>query len=173
MIPVEQTILTPPDGNCMAACIASILELPLDEVPNYYGDGWYERFQDWFHERGYCLISWDHSDSEGHATAVKRIGYAILNAQSPRGKYGHAVVTYGGTIVWDPSPLRDMGVGRYLDWCVIVPLNPVRAPRSAEIWAAAEDSCPECQSEFRVLGRLIHGPGCSIATIAREESGSE
>jgi hypothetical protein len=32
MKPVFQTRYDPPNGNCMAACVASILELPLDDV---------------------------------------------------------------------------------------------------------------------------------------------
>lgn len=125
MISIEQTIFTPPNGNCMAACIASILEMPLDDVPNYHGEDWYDHYQAWLHERGMCLIRWEHVDSADHYNALAAIGYAILNARSPRGNYGHAVVTYGGEIVWDPSPDRHMGVGEYLDWCVIVPLDPV------------------------------------------------
>ncbi len=35
MKPVNQTKMTPPEGDCFAACITSILELPLNEVPNY------------------------------------------------------------------------------------------------------------------------------------------
>lgn len=49
MIPVYQTIIGRADdgsapGNCMQAVIASLLELPLDDVPHFllYGDKWWE-----------------------------------------------------------------------------------------------------------------------------------
>jgi hypothetical protein len=32
MTPVDQTRYDPPDGNCMAACVASILNKPIEEV---------------------------------------------------------------------------------------------------------------------------------------------
>lgn len=42
MKPVNQTQFKPPDGDCLSACIASILELPLNKVPNYIAyDNWF------------------------------------------------------------------------------------------------------------------------------------
>jgi hypothetical protein len=35
VIPVYQTIIGGPNGNCAQAAYASLLELPLDEVPNF------------------------------------------------------------------------------------------------------------------------------------------
>jgi len=35
MIPIYQTIIDPGKGNCMQAAVASLLELPLEQVPNF------------------------------------------------------------------------------------------------------------------------------------------
>ena len=67
MIPVHQTILADPvrgdgqPGNCYQAAIASVLELPLDEVPHFatFCDDWVERSQDWFASRGLVRSFYD------------------------------------------------------------------------------------------------------------------
>ena len=46
MIPVDQTIVSEKDGDCTRASLASILELPIDAVPNFmrFGQGWFRIF---------------------------------------------------------------------------------------------------------------------------------
>lgn len=126
MIPVEQVHTAPPDGDCMRACLASILELPLEDVPNYHGSTWAMRYQEWLNARNLMMLTWAHSDGQDGQDAVTETGYAILCAKSPRGDYNHAVVTYAGEIVWDPSPHRDDGIGSYVEWTILVPLDPAK-----------------------------------------------
>lgn len=55
MKPVYQTIFGKPDGNCFAACIASILEMGLEDVPNFCkGDNprWMFDLNAWLHQFG-------------------------------------------------------------------------------------------------------------------------
>ena len=60
MKPVMQTKFTTEDmtvhGNCHAACIASILELPLEDVPAFedMGHEWSNALSIFLVERGYC-----------------------------------------------------------------------------------------------------------------------
>lgn len=61
MIPVFQTKFTVEDGDCMRACIASVLELPLDEIPNFTeAEGGERNMWDllsaWLYERGLALL---------------------------------------------------------------------------------------------------------------------
>lgn len=35
MIPIQQTIIDPKDGNCFQACLASVLEIGLEDVPHF------------------------------------------------------------------------------------------------------------------------------------------
>lgn len=54
MTPVFQTIFDQNQGNCMQACVASIFDLKLEDVPNFinYRD-WKSEFCDFFHRKGY------------------------------------------------------------------------------------------------------------------------
>ena len=55
MIKVYQTIVDRGHGNCMQAAIASLLELPLEEVPHFleHGCDWFEVFYNYLKEHGY------------------------------------------------------------------------------------------------------------------------
>jgi len=131
MIPVEQTRLTPAEGgNCYAACIASILECPLDEVPQLrpgqaledaeWGR-YYATLREWLAARHLCLL---HFSAEGD---WKPEGYAILAAKSVRfPEFEHAVVALNGEIVWDPHPERASGVGAPVTWEIFQALDPGR-----------------------------------------------
>jgi hypothetical protein len=128
MTPVEQTILAPPLGNCYAACIASVLECSLDEVPQPREDkggtpeGW-EQYLTRLHEeflypRNLRTVFLD--ATTGYVPA----GYSILGAVSSRGDWLHAVVAFDGEIVYDPHPLREMGVREWKDWTIFQVLDP-------------------------------------------------
>src|SRR5260370_22421604 len=57
MKPVTQSLVGE-EGNCFAACVASILEMSLVEVPNFCAvdNGWWAAFQAWLAERGLCAV---------------------------------------------------------------------------------------------------------------------
>ena len=108
MIPVYQTIISDETknihGNCFPSCLASILEIPLHEVPTFQnmGNNWFTVLWDFLISKGY----------EFHGTGKKENaliydkgidGYYIVNGSSPRGfKRGHSVVYYRGKLVHDP-----------------------------------------------------------------------
>lgn len=118
MKPVEQTITKPPNGNCFAACVASLLELPLEQVPNYLEPHgvWFENWQKWLSERNLTLYCWTASYTPK--------GYSVLNAKSPRGDFHHSVVALDGEVVWDPHPDRHMGLGERVEYVVFGILDP-------------------------------------------------
>jgi hypothetical protein len=134
LIPVEQTRFNAEDGNCHPACIASILEVPLDAVPqptveemaSYEGWGQYcERLRrNFLHPRNLHDIAFPIHSVEGDL--VKPPGYAILCAKSPRTSGYHSVVAFNGEIVWDPHPQREMGVGEWSDWTVFMAIDPAK-----------------------------------------------
>lgn len=126
---VEQTIHTVPGGNCFAACLASILELPIEEVPNFNaataGENWCERVNEWLAPRNLHLQGWLHSDESDprifRGFSICTVGYA------DQGDDGHCVVAYDGKIVWNPSPLRDTKQhNRIIDWCTFQVVDPSR-----------------------------------------------
>lgn len=115
---VYQTIFGAPEGNCLAACVASIMNLPLEEVPNFVVPEplkWRERLDDWLSEQGLgvvCII--------GEALPN---AYSIACGPSPHGPYDHCVVWLNGDMVHDPHPSGD-GILATADWTYFVKLNP-------------------------------------------------
>ena len=110
MKPVKQTIYNQSVngvGNCLQACIASIFELPLSEVPNFieYERGNSENLQamiEWLKPMGFKpLTLWfaDWNDLNNW----KPPGYHMIYGYSERG-IKHAVVGYQGEMVFDPHP---------------------------------------------------------------------
>lgn len=109
MKPVTQTIFYDPDreaprGNCWQAALASVLELPIDEVPHFVDlderggaevDWWNDSIQ-WLHERGYSIHLFDkYPDTDD---------YVLVSGKSPRGDFYHVVIYKDGKMVHDPHP---------------------------------------------------------------------
>lgn len=46
---IEQTILGSKDGNCYTACMAMILDVSIDDLPNFclLGEDWHQKTQDY------------------------------------------------------------------------------------------------------------------------------
>jgi hypothetical protein len=111
MMPINQTIFGA-WGNCLPACVASILELDLEDVPFLFHNpdeltsGIYvpqvERLDAWLRPLGLCASEWRLS----HATPPEDDFY-VLCGFSPRGR-GHVVVARGAAplVVHDPHPSR-------------------------------------------------------------------
>ncbi len=101
MRPVDQTTYGPYDGNCFSACLASILEIPIDEVPLFLGAYW-DGFLPWLREHGLWVSFYRRSERR------VPLGYSIAGGRSMRfaGRM-HACVAYDGMIVHDPHPSRD------------------------------------------------------------------
>lgn len=138
--PVEQTILSPPDGNCFAACVASILELPVESVPNFRteGHGWWHEWQRWLEPHNLALLGWssdDLGDDEVRADTLR--GYTICTVRyGPKQKDGisHSVVALNGKIVWNPHPLRDTQQHTWIqDWITFRVLDPSQAIGTQEV----------------------------------------
>jgi len=119
MIPQYQTITDKGSGNCMAACLASILEMPLTDVPNFAEHAtavaYWDAFHDWLAGHGMVAlrIYLGHMGDEGMIYVEGNIGdqFVILSGRSPRGNnISHAVVGklsesgWGWDVVHDPHP---------------------------------------------------------------------
>lgn len=130
MIPVEQTILTAPLGNCFAACVASILECPLEAVPHYTVEEgsseegqarYYFRVQDWLSTLNLHLV--------GHRETglLRPRGYSILSIDM--GPWWHSVVAKDGEPYWNPDPRRAAGLPdpeKWIDWLAFALLDPTQ-----------------------------------------------
>ena len=90
-------------GNCYAAAIASLLEIPITEVPNVEtlfhieGQLWLDVMLKFLESKGYKL----------QTKSVTEDGYYyIASGDSPRG-VKHSVIYFNGKMVHDPHPTRE------------------------------------------------------------------
>lgn len=117
MKPVMMTKFGMPRGNCFQACLASIFEVPLADVPEpnwdeIGSDEWAEPFRAWLARRGMCMVTVGAFEDRGpgHEAQLEAPGYCIMNCLvlgSPELENGaewrHAVVTLDGRIVHNPQ----------------------------------------------------------------------
>jgi len=107
MKPVQQTVTEPGKGNCLAACVASLLELPIEDIPDLDGRNNWVGLQSFLLTHGLQALwfSLQHGMSGRHPKEA----LCILIGGSPRStSLNHAVVArdkYGDfENVWDPHP---------------------------------------------------------------------
>lgn len=115
MKPVDQTVFGEGKGNCFAACVASILEIPLEEVPNFCGlhpepDGtWYREFLRWLSERGLAAMTQQFpGDPDSFMSWVRTCAPNIpWIAGGPTDRGLHCCVYVGDRLAHDPNPNHD------------------------------------------------------------------
>ena len=105
MTPVMQTA-TGKYGNCFPACLASLFECPLEDVPNFFdlaGDDdavWWALVRGWLKKRGFGIMFLELRSPE-HLKAFE--GYIIVSGKSCR-DLDHATIWKDGEMVHDPHP---------------------------------------------------------------------
>jgi hypothetical protein len=126
--PVTQTEIgvDNPRANCLMAAVASILEVPIELLPDVYeyetkGFHWWEPLRDALRPFGLVPMTWSVSGEEFPQIAPP--GYSIACGMSPRSdkKHLHAVVALDGKIVHDPHPTRGGLVGEPTSWIILIP----------------------------------------------------
>ena len=127
MKPVDQLIFNDTLGDCFRACVASIFEMPIKEVPNFWEQTqnaavFWKLNSDWLAKnKGFRYINVSFKETGKHL--VDGI-LCIAIGESPRGKIDHAVVWQDG-IIHDPHPSR-AGLAEKPDmFTLFIPLNPV------------------------------------------------
>jgi hypothetical protein len=126
MTPVKQTKLYGKDGihngNCYAACLASLLDLPLWMVPPFedmFGRGgeYHKRTQEWL-GRMFGLQLEDTDD----LCSAELPEFYMASGPGARGVH-HAVIYSGGKLVHDPHPSGDGILS--VEWCwYLKPVEP-------------------------------------------------
>ena len=106
MIPVEQTNYGKHKGNCLTACVASLLEVPISSIPEFCVDGeWFERLHKFCEENGFFLLYWRHTEN----MPMLALGaYIILLLQLEGEDDYHTVV--GKTVLDYKTPITDAEV---------------------------------------------------------------
>jgi hypothetical protein len=100
MIPIKQKLMHDHEnsikGDCLRACICSLLEISDDGVPNFVEDKNYpEQLSEFLWSRGYDIVNGD-EPPEG-------IEFYMAWGISPRGVM-HSVIHSQGKLVHDPNP---------------------------------------------------------------------
>lgn len=156
MKPVHQTIFDSSKGNCLSAAIASILELSIDDVPNFckdFGLGYFdEAVQLFLRNRGYAWLRVlmprvpnddDSKVSQGRPVETRedlRFHYlpdhilCMATGKSPRGEWHHVVVGeirdgYNFRMLHDPHPAGTGLEGLPVTIEFLVPMNPANMHR--------------------------------------------
>ena len=120
--PVDQTETDPGRGNCLTACLASIMDLGIDEVPYFrVYDDWWELLQEWLRGHGLFAIRVSACPDEVFPTPDV---HCILTGLSPR----------NSVIVTDPDPTKPspivqhsvVGIWRGKDTCMVHDPHPDR-----------------------------------------------
>ncbi len=139
MKPVYQTLFGRKNGNCHAACIASIFEIPLEGVPNFCCEPtWPLNENEWLRERGFVRIQFD-IDAETFKvwqpllTGAFRDVYHLAGVDSPRGPWLHLVVFQNGKLIHDPHPEGGSENAIPVDISFFIPIDPARMLRADSI----------------------------------------
>lgn len=128
MIPVDQEFVDDREngqfGDCQRAVIASLLELPLSEVPHFLqetGDNnlqFWTAIQTFLAKRGLLHVSFSKFDAAFYTETYGTPAiYHEISGPSPRGKgLWHCVVGCNGKLVHDPHPSKAGLAGDPSEW---------------------------------------------------------
>ncbi len=124
MTPVTQTMFYEPDvepekqrGNCVTAVVASLLDLPIEEVPNFVQDE-VEHEDDFDYYWWNCVLRFVKKHNHGvyyvqgrpeqtHFPLPEPDEFYLVSGPSPRDpRIHHIVIFQNGEMVWDPHPDR-------------------------------------------------------------------
>lgn len=102
MVPVQQSKTGHRRGDCFAACLASIFEVKIEDVPEFTEELWHVQLTEWLSGRG---MSFAYIHAERGVTPPKGYSIASTEFEMTDGKRGtHCVVALDGRVAWDPFP---------------------------------------------------------------------
>lgn len=127
MTPVKQEFTHKPEigqhGDCQRAVIASLLDLPIADVPHFLqeadGDAtkFWEGMQSFLHSKGYAYLTIPNACGAAFYGANDDLIYYEVSGVSPRNpNVMHAVIGCDGEIVFDPHPDNTGLVGDPSKW---------------------------------------------------------
>lgn len=149
MIQVEQTELAdytvepPIRGNCLAACVASIFEVPIQTLEGVYDSNTlWAWLREYFPAIGVLAHTYYLSSARGELSGVPLgarypSGHTNMPGVTPwiavvrslRTPHAHCVVMVCHTLAWDPHPHREMGVGEQIGDYTFTLDHPEKLPR--------------------------------------------
>lgn len=133
MIPVyqtrfgERTSNETKGGNCFQAAVASLFELPLEEVPDFcniypiYTCQWYTAYREWLRKRGFSVITLDYEITKDKSAFEDC--FLIVSGKNKNGVM-HSVIYRNGVLIHNPNPNCTGITPEEFD--LIFPLNPAK-----------------------------------------------
>ena len=127
MKPVYQIVFDDGLGDCFRACIASIFEFPIKNIPNFWEqtqdvDEFWQLINDWTVEhKGLRCLSVEFRKRDVHLT--DGILCIAIGFRAPNNKVAHAVVWKDG-LVHDPHPANTGLCNKPRDFALFIPLDP-------------------------------------------------
>jgi hypothetical protein len=118
--PIDQTAFEE-RGNCLAACLATIFGVAIDELPDFLRGDWKKTLQSWSTGRGYSAAFIAPPGPGVVQFAIDLDAPLIMCGSSPRGRK-HATVWDKGRPFHDPHPGR-AGLTSHDYAIVFVPLS--------------------------------------------------
>ena len=100
---IKQTIAGQGRGNCFGACIASLLEVDIDEIPSLTKDqhiDWVNIMNRYLATKGYYMV---HKKPDGNFEFELEGPVIGVVPSTNFEDQLHAVIWYDGTIIWDPT----------------------------------------------------------------------
>jgi hypothetical protein len=123
MVGITQTIMSrgpefgEPTSNAMQAALATVLGLPLNAVPHFADEGWWDVLNTWLIERhGVTMISCTAGDWE--VPRILHLSQGLTMRGTP-----HVVVGFGGQLLHDPHP-SGVGLSTVLSHELFVSVQP-------------------------------------------------
>lgn len=110
MIEQKQRIVSDVYGDCFPACMATLLDLPIEVLPNDHSEAWFSIWTVFLEQFG-LSICWDHAkgaiwESHPWIAGVKSKNYKNVT---------HAIIMHdGGIVLFDPSTKKIYKKGQSL-----------------------------------------------------------
>jgi len=128
MKPVFQKVHHPIRGDCLRACLASLFEIPYEDVPAFErhpkkGEEWIDEYRDWLDECGFTFAS---------VNWMPHRGYVLCGVYSNfKGNPGHYVIFHDDELVHDPANSGEKYERKDVEEChIFIPHDLASIPKS-------------------------------------------
>ncbi len=141
MFKVDQTTFGGKDaplelqGNCFQACVATVLQMPLEEAFDsrepQQNEDWVEAFNVWLEKYGLGCIYFEHTnDKPIHCTPIKGVIIAECMSETLYNGEHHVVVANGNfEVLHDPNPYAKGRLGEMQGFYAFISLEPSKLIR--------------------------------------------
>lgn len=153
MKPVKQTRVGK-GGNCFSACIASIFEIELDEVPDLApredieGPEQDKILNDWLIQFGLRFFSFRLHDKKYAEVLFKNVFHTICGTSPRDPDLDHIVVGFNGEMIHDPHP-DGVGVKGFLTYGVFFAVDPFKTKKTKIAMAELDAIVDRYDREYR------------------------